>query len=86
MQVVPSTLHRQFKFIYNNKMYTLFVDTNLQACLQTSSSKSSSSTSDSSSNIPTSLSTPSDSNSTQTYSLSSLKETYPPKDVLLDDD
>ncbi|GLJ36816.1 hypothetical protein SUGI_0742690 [Cryptomeria japonica] len=43
MQVVPSTLHRQVKFIYNNKTYTLIGDTNFQACLQTSTSKGSSS-------------------------------------------
>lgn len=42
MQVVPSTLHRQIKFIYNNTTYTLLGDTRFQACLQTSSSKSSS--------------------------------------------
>ncbi|GLJ49633.1 hypothetical protein SUGI_1053010 [Cryptomeria japonica] len=39
MQAVPSTLHRQVKFIYNNKTYTLIGDTNFQACLQTSTSK-----------------------------------------------
>ncbi|GLJ23982.1 hypothetical protein SUGI_0456270 [Cryptomeria japonica] len=50
MQAVPSALHRQVKFIYNNKTYTLMGDTNFQACLQTSKgvfSKPSSSSDDS---------------------------------------
>lgn len=42
IEVVPSTLHRQIKFIHNNTTYTLLGDTRFKACLQTSSSKSSS--------------------------------------------
>lgn len=42
MQAIPSTLHWQIKFIYKNRTYILLGDTRFQACLQTSSSKSSS--------------------------------------------
>lgn len=30
MYVIPSTLHRNLNFIYNNEMYTLEADKNLQ--------------------------------------------------------
>ena len=55
MQVVPSTLHRQVKFIYNNKTYTLLADTKSQELLRTGSSCSTTSNPSTSSNASTSF-------------------------------
>lgn len=41
MQAVPSTLHQKIKFVYENDMYNLETETNLQSCLQTQSQSSS---------------------------------------------
>lgn len=73
MQVVPSTLHYSIKFIYNNKMYTSYADTNLQACLKTSSDSKSSLTS-------------SNSSLTKVETPSPPKYTSSSKEALLDND
>lgn len=72
MQIVPSTLHHQVKFIYNNKMYTLHADNNLQACLQTS--------------FDSSYSSHSSNSSTQDKTLTPPKDTSLSEEVLLNDD